>query len=397
MRDSLKVAGWEIKKMLRNKSFVISILLTPLLMVVFSALPTLLAKFETDRDFTLYVIDEVGVYETLQASMVDGSNIVLEKFEGSPVDIEARVLGKNNEGYLVLTRDVYDSRTVTIRMGGDGMPTFDSFNRVLELVLRQTMLGEYGLSPDTIAAATTGFAVKTVSLTQKGDILRKIIPAIFGGLIIMAVFITGIMTMQSAIVEKKDRMAEILLSSITPYNLMQGKILGYFVLGMIQVMSWLIFGIIAAYSILKIPVLTYLLVPQLPLVLFFALAGYLLYAALLVAMGATIEDMSTATNFQSIIFMIPMLPIFFVPPVIVNPNGVIALIGSYFPFTTPGVMLMRLTLSTTMTVMDILLPAALLVVSVWLMMKLAGKIFKTGILMYGKNATPSEIWRWIRA
>lgn len=178
---------------------------------------------------------------------------------------------------------------------------------------------------------------------------------------------------------------------------MQGKILGYFVLGMIQVLSWLAFGLIAAYSFLKIPVLRYLLVPQMPLVLFFALAGYLLYASLLVSLGATIEDMTTATNFQSMITMIPILPIFFIAPVIVNPNGVIAKIGSYFPFATPGVMLLRLTLSTTMTALDILIPAAILVVTVWLMMRLAGKIFKTGILMYGKNATPSEIWKWIRA
>lgn len=177
---------------------------------------------------------------------------------------------------------------------------------------------------------------------------------------------------------------------------MQGKILGYFVLGMIQVLSWLSFGLIAAYMALRIPVWHYLFVPQMPLVLFFALTGYLLYSSILVSFGATIEDMATATNFQGMVTMIPMLPIFFIGPVIVNPNGIIAKIGSYFPLTTPGVMLLRLTLSTTMTTLDILLPALLLVVTVLLMMRLAGKIFKTGILMYGKNATPMEIWRWMR-
>lgn len=395
MKDSLKVASWEIKKMLRNKSFLISILLTPVFMVVFGALPSLLAMFESDRSFTLHVIDEIGVFDTLVASTAN-QNVVLEKYDGDAATLEALVLGKNSEGFLVLAPDIYETRTVVISMGGDGIPNIDSFNRTLELTLRRSLLERHGLDSEAITAATTSFATKTVSLTQKGDMFVKIIPAIFGGLIIMAVFITGMMTMQSAIVDKKDRMAEILLSSITPYSLMQGKILGYFVLGMIQVLSWLSFGLVAAYLALRIPVWHYLFVPQMPLVLFFALTGYLLYSSILVSFGATIEDMATATNFQSMVTMIPMLPIFFIGPVIVNPNGAIAKIGSYFPLTSPGVMLLRLTLSTTMTTLDILLPALLLVATVWLMMRLAGKIFKTGILMYGKNATPTEVWRWIR-
>ncbi|KAF0196987.1 MAG: Uncharacterized protein FD169_659 [Bacillota bacterium] len=395
MRDSLKVAGWEIRKMLRNKSFLISILLTPVIMVVFGALPTLLAKFETDRSIRLYVIDEIGVFDTLLSSTAN-QNVVLEKYDGDVASLESQVLGKSNEGFLVLTPDIYETRTVVINMGGDGVPNIDDFNRNLELTLLRSLLERHGFDSEAIVAATTGFVTHTVSMTQKGDILVMIIPAIFGGLIIMAVFITGMMTMQSAIVEKKDRMAEILLSSISPYSMMQGKILGCFVLGMFQVLSWLFFGIIAAYSILKIPVMRYLFVPQMPIVLFFALAGYLLYSSILVSFGATIEDMTTATNFQSMVTMIPMLPIFFIAPVIVNPNGVIAKVGSYFPLTTPGVMLLRLTLSTTMTVIDILLPALLLIFTVWLMMRLAGKIFKTGILMYGKNATPKEIWRWMK-
>lgn len=395
MRDSLKVASWEIRKMLHNKSFLLSILLTPVIMVVFSALPTLLAKFETDRNFRLYVIDELGVYESLVANIAQ-MNIVLEKYTGSIDDLRQNLMGKNTQGYLVLNEEVLRTRTATIMLGGDGLPSFDGFRQVLEMVLRQKALEMHGVSQDIMVAALTGFGIKTASLTQKGDMLHKVVPAVFGGLIIMAVFITGIMTMQSAIVEKKDRMAEILLSSVSPDSLMQGKLLGYFVLGLIQVMSWLTFAIVAAYYFMKIPVLKYLVTPSLPLVLFFALGGYLLYSAILVAIGATIEDMTTATNFQSIVFMIPMIPVFFIPPVMVNPNGIIARIGTYFPFATPGVMLLRIALSTTLGFLDILLPALILMASVWLMMKLAAKIFRTGILMYGKNATPAEIWRWVR-
>ncbi|MBS4053330.1 MAG: ABC transporter permease, partial [Thermaerobacter sp.] len=161
------------------------------------------------------------------------------------------------------------------------------------------------------------------------------------------------------------------------------------------ILSWLVFGAVVAQYRLNIPVFTYLWRPELALSLFFAIAGYFLYASILVAIGSTIDDLATTTNFQSTIMMIPVLPLLFIQPVIVNPSGIVATFGSYFPLTAAGVMLLRLGISTTMTWLDILLPSVFLLLTLWVVVKLSGKIFRAGMLMYGKNATPSEMWRWL--
>jgi len=394
MKDSLKVAAWEISKMLKNKSFLISILLAPVIMVVFSALPAFMARVEEDRGLQLFIIDELGIYEAL-APHAPALNIVLARHTGDLATLQAQISGQQGSAYLVLDQKVLAERRATIMLGGDGMPTLTAFNALLEGLLRQVALAREGLPAQAIAIALTPFSIETASLAQAGDRMARVVPALFGAVILFGVYVTGMMILQSAMAEKKDRMAEIILSSVSAESLMQGKLLGYSVLGLLQIFSWLVFGAIIAQYRFGIPVFSYLWTPELPLMLFYALAGYLLYASILVAIGSTIDDLATTTNFQSTIMMIPVLPLLFIQPVIVNPSGIVATFGSYFPLTAAGVMLLRLGISTTMTWLDILLPSVFLLLTLWLVIKLAGKIFRVGMLMYGKNATPSEMWRWL--
>ncbi len=226
--------------------------------------------------------------------------------------------------------------------------------------------------------------------------MAKIIPAAFAGLILISIAITGTMTFQSSIQEKKDKMAELILSSITPYAMMQGKVLGYFVLGLMQAFLWLIIAIPVAIIQFDIPVFDHLFVPVLPVMLFFTIVGNLMFSALFASMGATIEDVQEAGNFQGMLMMLPWVPFFFLSGVIANPNGLVALITSYFPLTSPGVMTIRLAMLARIPVIDVIISAVLLLLTTWLIIKLSGKIFKTGMLMYGKNATFSEIVKWIR-
>jgi len=355
MKDSLKVAAWEISKMLRNKSFLISILLAPLIMVMFSALPALMAQVEEDRGLHLYIIDEIGIYEAL-AEHAPALNIVLERHRGDVATVRAQISGQQDRAYLLLDENVLATRRATIVLGGDGRPTLTVFNALLESLLRQVALQRQGLEPVAIASAMATFSIDIASLTQAGDPLARAVPAVFSAIILFGVYITGMMILQSAVAEKKDRMAEIILSSVSAESLMQGKLLGYSVLGLLQIFSWLVFGALIAQHSYNIPVFTHLWTPAFPLLLFFAIMGYLLYAAILVAIGATIDDMATTTNFQSMIMM---------------------------------------AISTTMTWLDILLPSVFLLITLWVVTKLAGKIFRAGMLMYGKNATPTEMWKWL--
>ncbi|MBO1910552.1 ABC transporter permease, partial [Microvirga sp. 3-52] len=182
---------------------------------------------------------------------------------------------------------------------------------------------------------------------------------------------------------------------LTPAELMQGKIIGYFVLGVTQVIVWLAVALPAMVWRFDIPLLEYLLVPELILLLFIAFAGYLLFAAIFVSIGATVEDLTATSNFQGMVMMLPFLPAIFIGPILSNPSGLIAQIGSFIPITAPAVLLVRLSVLEEWPWIELSIAVVVLLFSIWLFMKLAGKVFNMGIMMYGKNATPKEIWRWL--
>jgi len=159
----------------------------------------------------------------------------------------------------------------------------------------------------------------------------------------------------------------------------------------------LVFVVPFAITMIDIPILEYLFVPELLLFIFIAILGYLLFSSIFVGIGATMSDVSTAGNFQGIVLMIPFLPFFFIGGIISNPEGLLAQVLSYIPFTSPATLILRLSMLQEWPLVDIIVGIAILIISVWVFMKLAGKIFKVGILLYGKNATPGEIWKWIRS
>ncbi|MEC2326739.1 ABC transporter permease, partial [Lederbergia lenta] len=203
--------------------------------------------------------------------------------------------------------------------------------------------------------------------------------------------------LHSASQEKKEKVAEIILYSFTPSVLIQGKIFGYFLLGITQVFVWLVFLIPLVIWKMDIPLLEYLLVPELLLFLFIAFAGYFLFAAIFVGIGATVEELTATSNFQGMIMMLPFLPFLFIAPIMSDPSGLIAKIGSFIPITSPAILLVRLSMLEEWPWTEVIISLIILLASIWLFMKLAGKIFKIGILMYGKNATPKEIWKWMWA
>ncbi|MGI6165860.1 MAG: ABC transporter permease, partial [Limnochordia bacterium] len=175
----------------------------------------------------------------------------------------------------------------------------------------------------------------------------------------------------------------------------QGKILGNFVLGVIQFGLWLLLGVGVAKFGFHFPVEEYIVWQQLPVLLVFGLLGYLLYASLFVGLGATMEDVQSAGSLQGLAFALPSIGAIFIGPVIQNPDGMIATIVSLFPFTSPWIVMMRSGL-TVVPLWELLLSAGILLITTVLVMFAAAKIFRVGMLMYGKTATPKEIWKWFR-
>lgn len=404
MRNSMKVAKWEMKRNMKNKSFIISLFLTPIIFLIFSALPSILEKFNSEPlPPTVYIQDELEIWnEIRELPQIQELNWKVELKD--IVDAEESI---DNVVFIQLNDTVLNEGKIPVYIGEDVDNDFIHQVKLLEEPLRQLQLSRLDLTNEEIALISKGVTMVEEQLMvhdmndakEEGtgsDPFIRIVPGVFAGVILFSIVMTGMMIFQSASQEKKEKVAEIVLSSLTPEELMNGKVIGYFGLGIVQVFVWILFAIPIIIWRFDFPVMEYLLVPELLLLLFIAVAGYLLFAAIFVGIGATVEDMTATSNFQGMVMMLPFLPAVLVSPVLSDPSGTIAQIGSYFPLTSPAILIMRLSMLDEWPWMEIIISLVILTLSIWLFMKLAGKIFKTGILLYGKNATPQEIWKWIR-
>jgi ABC-2 type transport system permease protein len=411
MRNSWKVAKWEMNRNMKNKSFLIGLFLTPILFLGFMLIGSLFGDSEGEEGPATRVLikDNLGAYEEIEETVkVQKLNWKIQPTDISKEEFQKEFKDKENTAYLILDSSSYDTGVFSVYTSKEMDERFQSQIQSLVTPLKTVQMKQLGLSDEELMAVSKGFVFQEEKVNEdekkekqetesSEEALNRIIPGAFAGIILLSIVFSGMYIFQSASQEKKDKVAEIILSSLTPAELMQGKIIGYFGLGMVQAVVFLGFGIPMALWKLDIPLFEYLLVPELLLYFAIAVLGYLLFAALFVGVGATMADMSSAGNFQGMVMMLPFLPFMFIGPVVGDPSGLIAQIGTYIPFTAPGVLLLRLTLLETWPWIEIVVSLAILLVSIWLFMKLAGKIFKTGILMYGKNATPKEIWKWMRA
>ncbi|MFC0524587.1 ABC transporter permease [Pontibacillus salicampi] len=416
MRNSMKVAKWEYMRNVKNKSFVISLILTPVIFILFATLPTLLSDSEqASEPVTLYINDEVGVYHDIEESLERRPDMNWKLVQQEKGSLEARkqLQGMENTAYLSITSSAIQSGAIDVYTSEKIPENFLLNLHIIEQPLRALQFEQAGLTEDQMNVVRGGIEFDTVplqqqeegqrttSMEQNGGVspaIENLIPGGVAAIILFSIVITGMMIFQSASQEKKEKVAEIVLSSLTPGELMQGKIIGYFLLGITQVAVWLVFIIpIAVWRINEIPVLDFLFVPELLLLVFIAILGYLLFAAIFVGFGATVEDMDSSSNFQGMVMMLPFIPIVLIAPIIENPEGSLATIASFVPITSPAVLIMRLSMLEEWPWLEIILALVVLLISIWFTMKAAGKIFQAGILMYGKNASPKEIWKWLRA
>ncbi|PKH08575.1 ABC transporter permease [Planomicrobium sp. MB-3u-38] len=402
MRNTMKVARWEIKRNLKNKSFIIGMFLTPIIFLAFLLLPDLFSSDEEAAITKVYVNEGLGVYEQLEAAAAN-TEWQMEQTDVTEQEAEAALGTEEDAAYVFIDEESVETGQVTVYTNEETSSAFMDEVQILGGPLQMLQIEQLGLTPEEAGIVAQGIVFEDAAVASDDEglfsesMLERVIPGAFAAVVMLSIVFTGMAIFQSASQEKKDKIAEIILSSLTPADLMQGKIIGYFVLGLVQVVVFIVIALPVLIWKIDFPVIEYLLVPELLVLLLIAILGYLLYAALFVGIGATMADMSTAGNFQGFVMMLPFSPFLFIGPVFSDPSGFFAQLGSYIPFTSPGVLILRLSLLEEWPWVEIIIAIAVLIVSVWIFMKLAGKVFQTGILMYGKNATPGEIWKWIRA
>jgi len=277
-------------------------------------------------------------------------------------------------------------------------------------VIRKLRIAAADIDPRTARHIQETITWKPRQVTASGDVedvrneqkANKFAPVAFVYLLWIAVFTAAQMLLTNTVEEKSNRIIEVLLSSVSPGQLMAGKIWGIGATGLTIVVSWAVFGLIGveigSQLIPKIAEWNLTAIARDPLYLAsfigYFLTGYLLFAAVLVAIGSVCNSLKEAQNLVQPVFLLLMIPLFAMVPIVQEPNGLMAKVFTYIPLYTPFAMMNRA--SGPPAPIEYAITTVLILVSVWLAFKAAGKIFRVGVLMTGNPPKLKEILGWLR-
>ncbi len=417
----------EFLRRIRTKAFILATLLVPFGFIALGGIGAAVAIFSSDSGVdTIAVLDETGVLaqrielpndaRTVAVSITPDSlrrAVQAEAFDAAlilPAALldgtgEAEYIGRSGGGALFretvrdrIRRAVEDERLTRI-----GAP--ENVRAVLDerVNLKYVKMGSEGVEDEgsAIGGTALGFAM--------------------GFLIYLAVILYGSLVMQSVLEEKTNRVVEVMVSSVRPFQLLMGKVLGMGAVGLLQMLAWLVI-FIGAIAFIG-PVAAAFGNPRPPssaeaemaneamaqfgsflpsnlgtlvaAFLLFFLGGYLLYSSLFAAAGSAIEQMQDAQSF-TLPIMIPVILAFVcITPVMENPDGTLAVILSLIPFFSPILMLVRMSVTDVplwQLAASYLLLIAAFVGAIWL----SARIYRIGILMYGKKPSLRDLAKWVR-
>jgi len=405
----MTIAKWEFTHRVKSKWFIFS-LIFPLIIIGFSVLPTLLMTSETGGK-TFAVIDSTG---WLDEQIIASFSEQYQTEEGEPrydwIPLQVQTIDNPTaaadsmlaqdiiQGYVVIPADVRESRQV--KFFAESVTNFQDQERITStvstLVSRREM-EENNLDADLIQDLTRDVDLMTYEIRQGearegNELMAFAQPYFFVFLLMISILMSSQILMRSVLEERQNRLVELLVSSVTTNNLMSGKILGIGAMGLLQVIIYIVLAqTFAGRFDLELITTTGLV----GFFLFF-IPGYLLYSSFYASVGSLFTSEQDAQQAMGVLSMIIVLPIIFLPLAITNPDTVWVQILSYVPPITPFFMIMRINLGV-LPIWEYILSFGILIGFTYLTMRIAGKVFNTAILMYGKRPTLPEIIRWIRA
>lgn len=262
-----------------------------------------------------------------------------------------------------------------------------------------TRLARAGLDAQRVRALSARPDGKTTTLTATGEAknneaLQMLLPFSFMILLWIAVFSSGQYLLTTTIEEKSSRVIELLLSAVSPMQLMAGKIIGQAFVGM-TILA--VYGGVALLTAKQFNVLSLVPTEQLPWILVYFVIAYFLIGSMMAAIGSAVNEMREAQSFMSVAMLVLMVPFFLWNLIIKQPNSTFSTVTSFIPPISPFVMVMRLGQTTEpIPLWQIIGSSAVGLVSVVIAVWAAAKIFRVGVLMYGKPPTPLTLLRWLR-
>lgn len=411
----------------RTKSFILSTLLTPLAFIVMMGIVAYVSIVDEEIEKTVGIIDETGVlYDNL---IEQNSSRYLDVSDLSTDSVKTIVLNGDMDGYIILNEQNFNNTTLpTLVYGGSGGISFiQSVESDVRNVLRDERLARSSVSDEVRAIFETQYKIESVKLTEDGEeednaVFGALFGFILGLLIFMGVFGYGAVLMRSVIEEKTNRIVEVIASSVKPIELMIGKLLGVCVLAITQFAIWILAYI--GLSFVAAPIAATFLGAQTanlpdgvkeisssfdpskleafvvdPIIfiyfIVFFIIGFMIYAAIFAAVGAAVDSEQDTQQFMTPVMVPIMIGYFFNLQIMKNPDSVIAVVSSLIPLTAPINMISRIA-ATEVPMIQILGSLALMILTFIGLMWLAAKIYRVGILMYGKKPSYKELAKWIR-
>ncbi len=443
MNKTLLILKQEYLKRVKKKSFIVLTLLIPFLFAGMFALIIYLSVNNDKEERTIAVYDESKLFlgEMEQEGYTKYHFVQKEEYD----NLKANLKGSGFYALLYIPGNIY-SQNVAQMISEKQLPIelVDQIQRKLSRFIendkRQKVIDETNI-PDLenrLASTKTSIKLNTLKISDTGETKKSSSAVAFvasyamGFIIYFFVFMYGSMVMRSVMEEKKSRIIEVIISSVKPVELMAGKIIGTALVGLTQVAIWVVLGLLTmtavqgflspesahqvGQSIMESqqqmnPVATQAAGQNqineimemignlnLPLIIFsfvfYFLAGYLLYSSLLGAVGAAVDNDEDS---QQLVFPVTLpliLSIMLLFPIAKNPEGPVAFWGSLIPFTSPVAMLARVPYG--VPTWELLLSMFLLILTTFGAIAGAAKIYRIGLLMYGKKVNLKELIKWLR-
>ena len=421
MRKVWLVVKREYLTRIRTKGFIFTTIGLPLFSAGLLVFTMMLATRESDHTLKIALLDNAGFAKIIAAGFTEklknGQPLfqLVQTIESPPSDQKARdelasqVRRGVLDGYLVVPKEVLEGKAVEFHTRNTSdFQAISSIRRAVDHAVISRRLDARGIQVDNLSEVVRGVDLTLVKVGKGGESEEKGQTFFVAFAVVMVLYITlivyGVATMRSVLEEKTTRIVEILVSSARPFQLLTGKILGVAGVGFTQYLIWtLTAALISTYGIAAVAAFRPgASMPQfhIPLslliysVLFF-LAGYFLYASLYAAVGAMVSREEEAQQVQMPVTLLIVAAFILYPAVMRDPASRLSVVVSLVPFLSPILMTFRIALQTP-PLWQIALSLALSMATTIGVVYVAAKIYRVGILMYGKRPSLVELLRWLK-
>jgi ABC-2 type transport system permease protein len=428
MKKIALIIAREYLSRVKKKSFIIMTFLGPLLIAMMYAVAIWLAVKgdELNDKKIVSVLDETGQFSN---QLRDSKTLSFAYISGSLDSAKANINTEGDDYLLYIPQGTQDLKGVQLYSSKQAsFAVVNYIEKEIEAEIKDKKLLSNGLSEEILKSLDVQISLETIRVTAKGDESGSTgasygIGMLTSILIYLFIFLYGVQVMRGVIEEKNNRIVEVIISSVRPFQLMMGKIVGIALVGLTQFVLWVVLttaisGVVSqqfsktsdsaeqitqmqnnpAGNEQAMQVLSAIQTIDFAYILacfvFYFLAGYLLYAAMFAAIGSAVDSESETQQFMFPV-TIPLIFSFVLASssVVNNPDGPIAFWLSMIPLTSPVVMMVRIPFG--VPAWQLITSMILLILGFFGTVWMAAKIYRTGILMYGKKVTWKEMAKWI--